>query len=119
MNSEEYKRQNERRDEQRKAKILDRKLAEERLALSKGWKTWFKWWANPSDRFAALLFLSTAALVVVSFFQLKAMRHADEAINDQLKESRTQNENTRAQIRARITAEAVSVATASVGDDFV
>ncbi|MDH2350619.1 hypothetical protein QCM80_08055 [Bradyrhizobium sp. SSUT112] len=36
------------------------------------------------------------------------MRHTDEAINEQLKEARIQNENVRAQMRANITSEGVS-----------
>ena len=43
------------------------------------------WWHTPSDRFAALIALSTIALVVVAAFQLNAMNRTDDAIHRQLK----------------------------------
>jgi hypothetical protein len=94
MDKEEYKRQNKERDEKKNVKRFSER--------------WFKWWNVPSDRFAALIALFTAVLAVVAYFQLKAMRHTDEAINDQLKKARIQNETTREQIRANIATDGVA-----------
>jgi hypothetical protein len=77
MNKEEYKRQTERRNERLQA------IESERSWRGK-FRGWFKWWWTPSDRFAFFIALFTAALALVAYFQLSAMRSTDEAIHRQL-----------------------------------
>jgi hypothetical protein len=56
MDKEEYQRQNEQRNEQKKAKSFRER--------------WFGWWKNPSDRFAFFIAIFTAVLAVVAYCQL-------------------------------------------------
>jgi hypothetical protein len=105
MDKEEYKRQNEERDTKKKTKSFRER--------------WFGWWKTPSDRFAFFIALFTLALAVESYFQLDAMRHTDAAINEQLKEAHIQNETTRAQIRANMAANGISISAISVSDNVI
>ena len=103
MNRHEYKRQNEERDARRQARILEAKKLPE---FRRGWRGYTRWrptwWNTPADRFAFFVAVFTGALAIVAYFQLSAMRHTDDAINDQLKEMRLQTATTRAQIRANV-----------------
>ena len=69
MDRQEYKRQNEQRTAQIKAKHLEKVNAE---------KVWYqrrpKWWNTPSDRFGFFVAAFTGALALFSIWQLTVMR---------------------------------------------
>src|ERR1700693_1722761 len=120
MNREEYKRQNEQRAASRNERLAQeakteilRQESEVRAARDAAYRTSLRykfrflkwrpgWWNTPADRFGFFVAAFTAARVVVAYFQLGAMRHTDEAINEQLAEVRIQNETTREQMRANM-----------------